>query len=167
MSKRWRYKLVVEFPAATFPAAAHFMDTLTDCMDVNMGVTVAEFAKLDDPVTSADVIRECELLDLAVDVWPTGGGCLNFCYDDGTVHVLLGEVGRDGSFSLGIAPMTAMTHDDGQVSMEYDPELDGRVQDKFPYSAYPDNEDARAVALWMQDVVAWLLDEVDPITEVN
>ena len=164
MSKTWRYKLVVEFPAADFPAAAHFMDTLTDCMDVNMGVTVAELEKLGDPVTSDDVILACAAEGLDVEVAETGGGCLNFMYVNDTVHVLLGEVGRDGSFDLGIAPLVKFLHDDGVIAWEYDDKLDRRVQEAFPFSAYPDEEDARAVACWMQRVVAWLLDEVDPIT---
>jgi|DEB0MinimDraft_4_1074332.scaffolds.fasta_scaffold107897_2 hypothetical protein len=164
MSKTWRYKLVVEFPATDFPAAAHFMDTLTDCMDVNMGVTVAGLEKLGDPVTADDVILACAAEGLDVEVYPTGGGCLNFCYADDNIHVLFGEVGRDGSFDLGIAPMVKFDHDDGEATFEYDHELDARVQEAFPFSAYPDEEDARACARWMQRVVAWLLDEVDPIT---
>ena len=164
MSKTWRYKLVVEFQATDFPAAAHFMDTLTDCMDVNMGVTVAELEKLGDPVTSDDVILACAAEGLDVEVAETGGGCLNFMYADDKINVLLGEVGRDGLFGLGIAPSVKIVFGDGVVAWQHDYELDWRVQEVFPFSAYPDEGDARAVARWMHRVVAWLLDEVDPIT---
>lgn len=114
-----------------------------------------------EQVTYSDVLRECERLDLAVEVWPTGGGCHNFCYADDDIHVLLGEVGlHDESFELGICPSVAHESDDWGRCWEYDHELDGRSEEQFPYSEYPDNGDAVAVASWMAAVVGWFRDQV-------